>query len=88
MSTGAGGEGGAPAPCVFRRLRQVGQGLDGELRRHTTLPSFSLPSHMLGNKSLNHPEVHDEVHLCGRMLPSVNRLSKAVFGGRRPTGGV
>ena len=26
-----GGEGGAPAPCVFQRLRQVGQELDGEL---------------------------------------------------------
>ena len=26
-----GGEGGAPAPCVFQRLRQVGKELDGEL---------------------------------------------------------
>ena len=26
-----GGNGGAPAPCVFQRLRQVGQELDGEL---------------------------------------------------------
>ena len=26
-----GGEGGAPATCVFRRLAKVGQGLDGEL---------------------------------------------------------
>ena len=74
-----GGKGGAPAPCVFQRLRLVGKELDGELaqlvpqvaltsaqtdavipagtsissrsqwlkaelRRHTTLPSYSLPS--------------------------------------------
>ena len=28
---GVGGKGGAPAPCVFQRLRLVGQELDGEL---------------------------------------------------------
>ena len=29
--TVVGVEGGAPAPCVFQRLRLVGKGLDGEL---------------------------------------------------------
>ena len=29
--TGVGGGGGAPATCVFQRLRLVGQELDGEL---------------------------------------------------------
>ena len=29
--TGVGGGGGAPATCVFQRLRLVGKGLDGEL---------------------------------------------------------
>ena len=61
-----GGEGGAPAPCVFQRLRLVGQELDGELAQ--LVPRAGLTSTQT-----------DAVIPAGTLLPSRSRSLKAEF---------
>ena len=57
---------GAGAPCVFQRLRQVGQGLDGELAQ--LVPRAGLTSAQT-----------DAVIPAGAPLPSGSRSLKAEF---------
>ena len=61
-----GGKGGAPAPCVFQRLRQVGQELDGELAQ--LVPRAGLTSTQT-----------NAVIPAGTLLPSRSRSLKAEF---------
>ena len=63
---GVGGKGGAPAPCVFQRLRQVGQELDGELAQ--LVPRAGLTSTQT-----------NAVIPAGTLLPSRSRSLKAEF---------
>ena len=64
--TGVGGGGGAPATCVFQRLRLVGKGLDGELAQ--LVPRAGLTSAQT-----------DAVIPAGTPLPSRSRSLKAEF---------
>ena len=64
--TEVGGNGGAPAPCVFQRLRQVGQDLDGELAQ--LVPQAGLTSTQT-----------NAVIPAGTLLPSRSRSLKAEF---------